>query len=156
MSQTRAAPSSGGVRSSGSRQRPNYAARRMLVSTISVALVVAAGVLIWRLTRDGSAVATPETGRWDEVVFVDRANGAVTTVSPDGHQRGTVAATARTTEVDADGARLALIQAGQIVLTDVDDDAPDIVTIEPNSVVRRLPIADSLWLAGRLADGEPQ
>jgi hypothetical protein len=119
----------------------------MLVSTISVALVIAAGVLAWRLTRDGSAVATPETGRWDEVVFVDRANGAVTTVSADGHQRGTVAATARTTEVDANGSRLALIQAGQIALTDVGDDAPDIVTIETNSVVRRLPIADSLWLA---------
>ena len=42
---------------------------------------------------------------------------------------------------------MALVQAGQIVLTDVGEQAPEIVTIEPNSVVSRLPIADSLWLA---------
>ena len=53
----------------------------MLASTIGVAVLVAAGVLIWRATRDGSAEATPETGEWNEVVFVDRANGAVTTVT---------------------------------------------------------------------------
>ena len=119
----------------------------MLVSTICVALVVAGGALIWRVTRDGSAVATPEAGQWDEVVFVDRATGAGTTVSPDGHQQGTVPATARTTDIQSSGTRVALIQSGQIVLSDAGDEAPSIVTIEPNSVVTRLPIADKLWLA---------
>jgi hypothetical protein len=125
----------------------------MLVSTIGVALVVAAGALVWHFTRDGSAVATPHAGGWDEVVFVDRASGAITTVSPDGQQRGTVAATARTTDVQSSGRRVALIQPGQIVLSDIGDDAPSIVTIEPNAVVSRLPIADSLWLAVSKATG---
>ncbi len=125
----------------------------MLVSTIGVALVVAAGALVWHFTRDGSAVATPDAGGWDEVVFVDRASGAITTVSPDGQQRGTVAATARTTDVQSSGRRVALIQPGQIVLSDIGDDAPSIVTIEPNAVVSRLPIADSLWLAVSKATG---
>ena len=119
----------------------------MLVSTIGVALVVAAGVLIWRVTRDGSAVAKPETGKWDEVVFVDRADGSVTTVSADGQQQGTVAATAHTTAVHSQGSRLALVETGQIALTDVGKDAPDIVTIDPSTVVTRLPIADAMWLA---------
>ena len=56
-------------------------------------------------------------------------------------------ATARTLAVYSEGSRLALVQAGQIVLTDLGDEAPDIVTIDPNSVVSRLAIADSLWLA---------
>jgi hypothetical protein len=143
--QMRTAPSSGGVRASG--HKPNYAARRMLASTIGVAVLVAAGVLIWRATRDGSAEATPETGRWNEVVFVDRSNGAVTSVTPDGHDQGAVPATARTLAVYSQGSRVALVQDGQIVLTDLGDEAPEIVTIDPNSVVSRLAISDSLWLA---------
>ena len=142
----RTAPSSGGVRAPDSR-RPNYAARRMLVSTISVVLLIAAGVLVWRATRDDSAAATPQAGEWDEVVFVDRANGAVTSVTRDGSERGTAPATARALEVHSEGSRVALVEAGQIVLTDLGAQAPDIVTIEPNSVVSRLPIADALWLA---------
>ena len=47
----------------------------------------------------------------------------------------------RTTDVESSGPHVALIQSGQIVLSDVGDDAPNIVTIEPNSVVSRLPIA---------------
>ena len=119
----------------------------MLASTIGVAVIVAAGVLIWRVNRDGSAEAKPETGGWDEVVFVDRANGAVTTVTPDGNDQGSVPATARTLAVYSEGSRVAFVQAGQIVLTDLGDKAPDIVTIDPDSVVSRLAIADSLWLA---------
>src|SRR5262245_4182582 len=153
MSQTRTSPSSGGVRGSGSRARPNYAARRMLVSTIGVAVLVAAGVLVWRATRDGAAEAKPETGKWDEVVFVDRATGAVTSVTPDGQAKGTVPATARTLEVHSQGSRVALVEPGQIVLTDLDDVAPDIVTIDPNAAVSRLPIADSMWLAVSVANG---
>ena len=75
----------------------------MLVSTIGVAVLIAAGVLVWRATRDGSAAATPEAGEWDEVVFVDRANGAVTGVTPDGREQGTVPATARTLDVHSRG-----------------------------------------------------
>jgi hypothetical protein len=48
---------------------------------------------------------------------------------------------------------VALIQPGQIVLSDIGDDAPSIVTIESNSVVSRLPIGDSLWLAVSKATG---
>jgi hypothetical protein len=125
----------------------------MLVSTIGVAVLIAAGVLVWRATRDGAASATPEAGEWDEVVFVDRANGAVTGVTPDGREQGTVPATARTLEVHTEGSRVSLVQAGQIVLTELGEQAPDIVTIDPNSVVSRLPIADSLWLAVSKATG---
>jgi hypothetical protein len=119
----------------------------MLISTVGIAALVAAGVLIWRATRDNAAEATPEAGEWQEVVFVDRADGAVTSVTPDGDEQGSAPATARTAAVYSEGSRVALIQAGQIVLTDLGDKAPEIITIEPNSLVSRLPIDDSLWLA---------
>jgi hypothetical protein len=119
----------------------------MLVSTIGVAVLIAAGVFVWRAARDDSTEATPEAGEWDEVVFVDRANGTVTSVTPDGREQGSAPATARTDEVHGEGSRLALVQAGQVVLTNLGDEAPSIIAIESGSVVTRLPIADSLWLA---------
>src|SRR5262245_52777987 len=152
MSQGRTA-SKQGAGADPSRQPPNYAARRMLVSTISVALVVAAGVLIWRVTRDGSAEAKPEAGEWNEVVFVDRADGAVTTVGRDGSEGSTLPSTSRSLDAQVEGARVALVEPSQIVLTDLGDDSPDIIPIESDSVVTRLPIADSLWLVVSKATG---
>jgi len=143
--QTRSAPSSGDERAPG--PRPNYAARRMLASTIGVAVIVAAGVLVWRATRNGSAEATPETGAWDEVVFVDRADGSIKTITADGHTQGAAPATAHTLAVYSEGPRVALVETSQIVITDLSGHAPDIVPIDANSSVTRLPIADSLWLA---------
>ena len=124
----------------------------MLLSTVGVAIVVAAGVLIWRVTRDGSAEAEVESGEWNEVVFVDRAGGAVTTVGSDGNAGSTLPATTRTIDVHVEGARLALVEASQIVLTDVDG-SPDIIPTETDSVVSRLPTPESLWLAVGKASG---
>jgi hypothetical protein len=125
----------------------------MLISTVGVAIVVAAGVLIWRATRDGSVDAEVESGDWNEVVFVDRANGAVTSVGTDGNAGSTLPATTRTLDVHVEGARLALVEASQIVLTDLGNGSPDIIPTETDSVVSRLPIADSLWLAVGKASG---
>src|SRR5262245_65691543 len=112
MSQGRTA-SPEGKRSAASRPAPNYAARRMLVSTISVALVVAAGVLAWRLTRDGSAEAKPETGEWNEVVFVDRTNGAVTSGDRQGSPQARQAANAKDNATHGEGSRQGAVKRVQ-------------------------------------------
>ncbi len=147
MSQGRTAPSGELARPGPSRQAPNYAARRMLVSTIAVALVLAAGVVVWRSLQDGSATADTEAGEWNEIVFVDRTNGAAVSVDRDGNAGGTATATARTTDAHVEGARLALVGSAQIALTDLGGESPQIVPIESGSTVTRLPIAGSLWLA---------
>ena len=119
----------------------------MLVSAVGVVLVVAAGVVAWRMTRDGEVTAETDRGTWNEVVLVDRANGAVVSVDEQGAAQASLPATSRTTAVHVEGDRVALVESSQIVLTDLSSAAPDVITIEADSAVTRLPIAGALWLA---------
>lgn len=132
---------------------PNYAARRMLVSTIAITLVIAVGVAAWRLGRDEEPRHTGAGGEWDEVALVDRATGAIVTVDPAGEIGTTLPGSGRVTGVHVDGDRIATVGSGQIVLTGLDSAAPVTVPIELGATVTRLPIADALWLAVGKASG---
>lgn len=134
---------------------PNYAARRMLLTTVGITAVVAAAVGVWRFTSDEPDEADDDTTAWTEVVFVDRGTGAVSAVAPD---EPTVAAaqavgTGRVTEVHAEGDRVALVQAGQLTLTGLGAAAPTVVPIARDAAVTRLPIDGALWLAVGTAAG---
>lgn len=135
---------------------PNYAARRMLLTTVGITAVVAAAVGVWQFTRD-EPVGTEDGGaEWSEVVFVDRGTGAVRAVDPDDPAAVVAEAvgTGRVTEVHAEGGRIALVQAGQLTLTGLDGVAPAVVPIPRDAVVTRLPIDGALWLAvGSTAGG---
>jgi hypothetical protein len=142
-------------KSAGRPRSPNYAARRMLITTVGITAVVAAGVGVWRFTNNEPAGAEDETTAWSEVVFVDRGTGAVGAVAPD--EPAVVAAqavgTGRATEVYAEGDRLALVQAGQVTLTGLGEAAPTVIPIDRDAVVTRLPIDGALWLAIGSAPG---
>jgi hypothetical protein len=120
----------------------------MLVTTIAITAVVAAGVFGWRQLRDEPGGAAAEDITWDQVVLVDRGTGAVTAIDPEDTAVAAQApATGRVTAVHVEGARVALVQAGQISLTGLDAVEPTVVPIQLGAVVVRLPIDDALWLA---------
>lgn len=134
---------------------PNYAARRMLITTIGITAVVAAAVGVWRFTRDEPADAEGGGTDWNEVVFVDRATGAVGAVDVDDPAVVVAQAvgTGRVTDVHVEGDRVALVQAGQITLTGLGPTAPVVVPIDRDAVITRLPIHGALWLAVGSAAG---
>jgi hypothetical protein len=121
----------------------------MLVTTVGITAVVAAGVFGWRMLRDEPTRDESAAADWNQIVFVDRASGTVTAIDPENPTAaaGTTASTTRASAVHVEGDRLAVVQTGQITLTSVDGTAPGVVPIEPGSTVVRLPIADALWLA---------
>lgn len=130
-------------------RKANYAARRMLVSTIGVAALIIAGVAAWRLTRDDTESEAEAASAWSQVVLVDSTTGAVTAVAPGDSPKAAAraSATARVIEAYVEGDTIALAQAGQIALTTLDGSPPTIIPITLGAVVTRLPIADTLWLA---------
>lgn len=121
----------------------------MLVTTIGITAVVAAGVFGWRTLRDEPDREGAGGGDWNQIVFVDRGTGTATAVDPDEPTvaAGSAASTTRATAVHVQGDRLAVVQAGQITLTSIDGTAPGVIPIETGAVVVRLPVADALWLA---------
>lgn len=142
-------------KSAGRPRSPNYAARRMLLTTVGITVVIAAGVGVWRFTSDEPDGDDDDTTAWSEVVFVDRGTGAIGAVTPD--EPTLVAAravgTGRVTEVHAEGDRVALVQAGQLTLTGLGEAAPTVVPIDRDARVTRLPIDGALWLAVGTAAG---
>lgn len=125
---------------------PNYAARRMLVSTIGITAVVAAGVLGWRVIRGDDGLVAGRGGDWDAIALVDRSTGAVDVVDTDGNpEEADYAGRGRVNSVEADGARLAMVGTDQLVLTDLEAE-PTIIPFERTSTVTRLATSDGLDL----------
>lgn len=153
MSDVPAADPSGGEARPDSR-RPNYAARRMLVSTIGITAVVAAGVLGWRVIK-GSDGSSPGAGaEWDAIALVDRATGAVTVIGDDGTPDDSAegyTGRGRVTSVEVVGDRLVLIGTDQLVLTDLNAE-PVIVPFERDASITRLATTEGL----HLMIGDPQ
>jgi hypothetical protein len=125
------------------RQQPNYAARRMLVSTIVITAIVAAVVVAWRVVRGDENDAAGTAGSWDQVALVNRTSGDVTFVDDEGAAAGTVAGAGRVVEVHARGDRLALVGNDRLVLVGNDSAAPIDVAIERGAVVTALSTVDS-------------
>jgi hypothetical protein len=132
---------------------PNYAARRMLLSTIGITAVVALALGGWQLTHsDGAEVASADAD-FDEIVLIDRATGAITTVDEKGQLVRTEIGLGRVTATYSQGNRLALVGSQQIVLTSVDGTQPIVIPIGREATVTRLAIEGALQLVVGDASG---
>lgn len=125
---------------------PNYAARRMLLSTVGIAALVALGLGGWQLTHADRAEVAGADSSFDEIVLIDRATGAITTVDQNGQVVATEIGMGRVTATYSQGSRLALVGSQQIVLTSIDGTQPTVIPIGRDATVARLAIEDALQL----------
>ena len=100
---------------------PNYAARRMLVTTVAITAIVAFGVVGWTVVRGDGDSSGGSGGDWNEIALVNPTSGAVTVVDRDGETVRTAVGRGRVTEVHTIDRRLALVGPTQIVLDGGDD-----------------------------------
>lgn len=129
------------------RPQPNYAARRMLATTVVITAAVALGVFGWRLLGGGDDDSSPADVRWNEIALVDRTTGDVIRYDSDGEPLEPVAGTGRVVSVHTRGSRLALVRASEIVITDAtDDDEPVVVEIPRGSTVTPIETATTTHL----------
>lgn len=98
------------------RTPPNYAARRMLVTTVAMMAVVAFAVIGYTVVRGDDDSPGGGSGSWDEIALVDRTSGDMVVVDGDGEVVNTVEGLGRVTDVHAIGNRTALVGTTQIVL----------------------------------------
>lgn len=125
----------------------NYAARRMLVSTIVITVVVAAGVFAWRAVSGGDGASADPLDGWGAIALVDRATGDVVLVDETGTELRRLDGVGRVTEVHTHGRHLALVGPTRIVLADTDDEiAPTTIEIERGSAVVPVETATTLHL----------
>src|SRR5215212_6356663 len=96
---------------------PNYAARRMMFSTLAITAAVGVGVAAWMLTRNEPDTVVAVGGDWDAAVLIDRTTGALITVDKEGTTDETQPGNGRVAAVYSQGDRLALVGTDQIVLT---------------------------------------
>ena len=125
---------------------PNYAARRMLFSTIGITALVALTVVGWRLIRGDNDDIASAAASWSEIAMIDRATGAIATVDENGQAVTTELGLGRVVGTHSEGARIALVGAEQIVLSDVDGTQPVVIPIGRGTTVTRLPIVGALIL----------
>jgi hypothetical protein len=128
-------------------RNPNYAARRMLVSSVAITAAVGVGLVAYTLTKEEDDTVVAVGGDWSKAVLIDRTTGALTPVDSDGAPDDTLPGSGRVAAVHADGDRLALVGTNQIAVTGLGDDEPTLVPFEPGSTVTRLAVVDELWLA---------
>ena len=95
----------------------------MLVTTIVITVIVALGLVGWRLSR-GLRLIGSGARSWKRIALVDRTTGGVTTVDESGEVDAEIVGFGRTTEVHTFGARAALVGIDQIVIVDTDDPTP--------------------------------
>ena len=100
---------------------PNYAARRMLVTTVAIMAIVAFAVIAYTVVRSDGDSTGGGGGAWDEIALVDRTSGDVVVVDGDGEVVSTAEGLGRVAEVHSVGDRMALIGTDQIVLDGNDE-----------------------------------
>lgn len=141
-------PTGGGTRPAD----PNYAARRMLVTTLAITAIVAFGVVGWRVVRDDGGQLLGGTAGWDEIAIVDRSTGKTVTVDGDGEVVQRLVGRGRVEDVYTLGDRIALVGPTQIVIEGVDE--PQIIPVDRDDTVTPIVTHDSLHLViGRPSGG---
>ena len=98
------------------RNAPNYAARRMLVTTVAIMAIVAFAVIGWTVVRGDGDSPGGERGGWNEIALVDPTSGDVVVVDGEGEVVSAGEGSGRVSEVYAVGNRTALVGTSQIVL----------------------------------------
>lgn len=145
MSDQAATAPTGGVSRPGG--GPNYAARRMLVSTVLITAIVAGVVFGWRSFTGSAGDGGGAPADWDGIALVDRASGEVTVLDHDGVEQHRLVGTGGVTDVHVHGDRLALVGTTAITVTGTTADAvPTIVPIERGSVVVPVETPETLHL----------
>ena len=127
----------------------------MLVTTVAITAVIAAGALAWTALRSGGADSDAPDVDWDEIVLVDRATGSVTTYDTDGEQLAGTTGAGRVLDAHVHDDRLAIVHSTAIVLTDATGDAePTIIDIPRGSTVSPIETATTMHLlVGQPAGG---
>jgi hypothetical protein len=123
---------------------PNYAARRMLVTTVAIMAVVAFAVIGWTVIRGEDDTPGGGAGGWNEIALIDSATGAINVVDADGELVSTVVGRGRVNEVHTIDDRMALIGRSQIVLEGGDETAA--LPIERSNTVSPVHTVDKLHL----------
>lgn len=118
----------------------------MLVSTVVITALVAAGVFVWSVLRGDDAGGDGTDVSWDELALVDRTTGAVTLFDDDGQQVAERASTTRVRDLHAHGDRIAIVGATSISIVDAGEEQPTVVEIPAGSLVEPLATASSLHL----------
>jgi len=128
--------------------QPNYAARRMLVTTILITAVVAVGLIGWRIAKGDSDSSESQAGTWRQIALVDRSSGGVTTIDESGLVGVEIVGSGRTTDVHTFGSRVALVGVDQIVIVDTRQPTaePTTIAFDRASTVTPVPTAGSLHL----------
>ena len=103
------------------KQAPNYAARRMLVTTVAIMAIVAFAVIGWTVVRNDDNASGGAAGDWNEIALVDPTSGEIAVVDRDGEPARTVVGRGRVSEVHTIGDRMALVGSAQIVLEGGDE-----------------------------------
>lgn len=123
------------------RPTPNYAARRMLVSTVAITIVVAGTLLAWRFLRSDDDGTIGSAGDWDRLALVDRTTGEIVLLDEDGEPAGGSVGLGRVNDLIVEGDRMALVSNDRLVLTDGDGD-PIEVSVERGLAVTPLRFGD--------------
>ena len=128
----------------------------MLVTTIAITVIVAAGLLGWRAVKGDSGSSNSSVATWDEIALVDRTTGAVTTVDDSGEVVAEFVGFGRVTEVHPFGDRLALEGTEQVVIVDTSGASiePIVIGFERGNTVTPVRTSESLHLViGRPSGG---
>ncbi len=128
-----------------SRPPVNYAARRMLVTTIVITAVAALGLAVWQVTNGESDTPTVAAGSWGSIALIDRTTGSVTTVDAAGEVVDEFDGVGRVLDVHSFGSRLALVGTTQIAIVDTEqpDAEPLTIAIDRRSTVIALRTTES-------------
>ena len=146
-------PSGGYPARSGSR-RPNYAARRMLASAVVITIIVAVGLVGWRVAGGGDGDPSFGTDSWNQLALVDTSTGEITVLTDDGTLIKTLPGNGRVTKTFAQNDRFVLVGTDQIALF-TDDDTPALIPIDRGDVVEQLDITSKIVLVvGRKNGGD--
>jgi len=130
------------------RANPNYAARRMLVTTIVITAIVAVALVGWQAAKGDSGSPTSTTDNWDQIALIDRTTGGVTTVDENGQITSEIAGFGRAFGVHSFDSRMALVGFDQIVILDTRDSSanPVIIPFDRGSTVTPAATTGSLHL----------
>jgi hypothetical protein len=120
----------------------------MLVTTIAITVVVALGLVGWRVVKGDSGTSSSAPGDWDQIALVDRTTGDVTTIDESGNVVAEIVGFGRTTEAHTFGSRIALVGSDQVVIVDVEQPAaePVLIPIDRGSTVTAVPTTNSVHL----------
>jgi len=120
----------------------------MLVTTIALAVLAAAGLVGWRVVKGGSGSSRSAAGSWDRIALVDRTTGAITTIDDSGQVEATIVGSGRATDVHAYAAQIAMIGIDRITIVDTHDPTaePTLIPFERGNTVTPVSTSGSSYL----------